>query len=104
MIYMLSLRIKTIYIDIIKTNQSSSEFSLTQHFTNVIYLKPFSSPKKEFCMNSNLRLPGLMGILMLLPALEIYIGKPTALFFMKIPSLYLEFIKLFLEKIFNSFM
>lgn len=55
-------------------------------------------------MNSNLRLPGLMGILMLLPALEIYIGKPTALFFMKIPSLHLEFIKLYLEKIFNSFM
>ena len=60
---------KAIYIDILKTNQSSSEFRLTQHFTNVIYREPFSSSKKEFCMNSNLGLPGLMGILMLLPAL-----------------------------------
>lgn len=60
---------KAIYIDILKTNQSSSEFHLTQHFTNVIYLEPFSSSKKEFCMNSALGLPGLMGILMLLPAL-----------------------------------
>ena len=34
---------------------------------------------------------------MVLPALKIYIAKPTALFFKKIPSLNFKFIKLLLE-------
>lgn len=34
---------------------------------------------------------------MVLPALEIYIAKPIALFFKEIPSLNFEFIKLLLE-------